>query len=69
MLEVAREAAVVADPSERALDSPALGQTDEAMRHVAFDDLQLPATGLGDGGCRLGSFVASIDEDAFDEGK
>jgi hypothetical protein len=26
VLEVAREAAVVADPSERALDNPALGQ-------------------------------------------
>ena len=59
----------MADPSERALDNPALGQNDEAMRLVAFDDLQLQATGLGDGCCRLGSLVASIGEDAFDEGE
>lgn len=44
-LEVAREATVVADPGERALDNPALWQNDEAMRLVAFDDLQLPGTG------------------------
>jgi hypothetical protein len=35
----------------------------------AFDDLQLPATGLGDGCGRLGSLIASIGEDAFDEGE
>ena len=68
-LEVAREATVVADPCERALDDPAFGQNDEAMQFVAFDDLQLPATGLGDGCGRLGSLIASIGEDAFDEGE
>jgi hypothetical protein len=45
----------VADPGERALDNPAFGQDDEAMRLVAFDDLQLPGAGLGDGSSRLGS--------------
>ena len=68
-LEVARKTTVVANPCERALDNPSLGQNDEAMRLVAFDDLQLPATGLGDGCGRLGSLIASIGEDAFDEGE
>ena len=68
-LEVARETTVVADPSERALDNPALGQDDEAMRLVAFDDLQLPGASLGDGGGRLGSLIASIGEDPLDEGE
>ena len=68
-LEVARETTVVADPSERALDNPALGQDDEAMRLVAFDDLQLPGADLGDGGGRLGSLIASIGEDPLDEGE
>ena len=67
--EVAREAAVVADPGERAFDDPALGQDDEAMRLVAFDDLQLPGASLGDGSGRLGSLIASIGEDALDEGE
>jgi hypothetical protein len=68
-LEVAREATVAADPAERALDNPALGQDDEAMRLVAFDDLQLPGAGLGDGRGRLGSLITSIGEDALDEGE
>jgi hypothetical protein len=62
-----REARVVVCPSERAIDNQALGQNDEAMRRVAFDDLQLPAAGLGDGCGRLGSLIASIGKDAFDE--
>jgi hypothetical protein len=57
----------VADPCERTLDNPALWQNDEAMRLVAFDDLQLPAAGFGDGCSRLGSLIASIGEDALDE--
>jgi hypothetical protein len=68
-LEVARQATVVADPGERALDDPALGQDDESMRLVAFDDLQLPGAALGDGGGRPGSLIASIGEDALDKGK
>jgi hypothetical protein len=38
------------------------------MRLVAFDDLQLPAAGLGNACGRRGSFIASVGEDAFDEG-
>lgn len=68
-LKVAREATVVADPGERPFDNPALGQNDEAMRLVSFDDLQLPGAGLGDGGGRPGSLIASIGEDPLDEGK
>ena len=48
-LEVAREAAVVADPGERALDDPALGQDDEAMRLVAFltiSNFQVPVLAM-----------------------
>lgn len=59
----------MADPGERALDNPSLGQDDEAMRLVSFDDLQLPSAGLGDGSGRLGSLIASIGEDALDEGE
>ena len=66
-LEVAPEATVAADPAERALDNPALGQDDEAMQLAAFNDLQLPGAGLGDGRGRLGSLIASIGEDAIDE--
>ena len=68
-LEVVREATVAADPAECALDNPALGQDDEAMRLVAFDDLQLPGAGLGDSRGCPGSLIASIGEDALDEGE
>ena len=37
-LEVTCQAAVVADPGESAFDNPALGQDDEAMQLVLFDD-------------------------------
>ena len=66
-LEVARQAAIVADPGEGALDDPAFGQDDEAMQFVALDDLQPPGAGLGDGGGGLRSLVAGIGEDALDE--
>ena len=37
------------------------------MQLIAFDDLQRPGAGLGDGGSGFGSLVAGIGEDAFDE--
>ena len=37
------------------------------MQFVALDDLQPPGAGPGDGGSGLGSLVAGIGEDAFDE--
>ena len=39
------------------------------MQLVALDDFQFPATRLGDDGRRLRSLIASIGEDALDEGK
>ena len=39
------------------------------MRLVAFDDLQLPGARPGDGRGRLGSLIASVGEDALDEGE
>jgi hypothetical protein len=68
-LEVTHKAPVVADPGERALDDPALGQDDEAMQFVALDDLDLPGARLCDGCCRLRSLVAGIGENALDEGE
>jgi len=68
-LEVARQAAVVADPGEGALDDPALGQDDEAMQLVALDDFQLPGAGRRDGGGGVGSLVSGIGKDALDEGE
>ena len=38
--KVTRQAAVAADPRERALDNPSLGQNDEVVRIAALDDLQ-----------------------------
>lgn len=68
-LEVARQAAVVADPSERALDDPALGQYDELMQFVALDDFDNPATRGGSGSRHAWPLVAGICEDALDEGE
>ena len=55
------------DPGEGPLDNPPFGQDDEAMQFIAFDDLQLPGAGPGDGGSGSGALVAGIGEDAFDE--
>ena len=68
-LEIARKAAVVADPREGSLDDPAFGENDEAMQLVALHDLELPGAGPGDSSRSLRSLVASIGEDALDKGK
>jgi hypothetical protein len=39
---------VAAEPCDRALDDPALGQDDEIVSIAAFDDLQCPAADIGD---------------------
>ena len=68
-LEVAREASVVADPSEGSLDDPAFWENDETMQLVALDDLQFPRAGLGDGRGGFGRLIAAIGKDALDKGK
>jgi hypothetical protein len=68
-LEVTGEAAIAADPSEGAFNDPSLGQDDEAMQLGALDDPELPRAGLGDDGSHLRSLVATVGEDALDEGE
>lgn len=68
-LEITRQASVVADPGKRAFNDPALGQDDEAMAFSAFDDLELPGTGLGNRSSGLRPLIAGIGEDALNEGE
>ena len=57
------------DPGKRALDNPALGQDNEAMKFAAFDDLQLPGAGPGNRSGGLRSLIAAIGEYALNEGE
>ena len=66
-LEVARQAAVAADPSDRALDDPALRQHDEFVPVAAAHDLDLPGAGAGGGGGHPRPLIAGIADDALDE--
>ena len=68
-LEVARQAAVVADPRERTFHDPALGQDDELVQLGALDDFDDPSAGAGRGACDARPLIAGIGEDALDEGK
>jgi hypothetical protein len=68
-LEVSRQATIATDPGEGSFHDPAFGQDDEAMRFGALDDLEQPAAGIGDGLCGSRALIASIGEDALDEGK
>jgi uncharacterized protein with von Willebrand factor type A (vWA) domain len=67
--EVAREAAVAADPRERALHDPAFGENLEVMEIGAFDDLELPGPGGSDGGFHLRSLISAVAIDQRDEGE
>lgn len=67
--EVACETAVAADPGQRPLDDPALGQDFEAMEVGALDDLQDPGAGSGRGRPGLRPLIAAVGEDALDEGE
>jgi len=49
-LEVAGQTAVATDPSDDAIDDPALRQHDELALVSAADDLDLPPAGSGDSG-------------------
>ena len=68
-LEIARQAAIAADPGQGAFDDPTLGQDDEFVQFVALDDLDHPMAGAGSGSCDAWSLIAGIGEDALDEGK
>ena len=68
-LEIARQAAIAADPCQRAFDDPALGQDDEFVQFVALDDLDHPMAGAGSSSRDAWSLIAGIGEDALDEGE
>ena len=68
-LEVTREPAMMADPANRALDDPPLGQDDEAMLIATADDLHLPWPGARHGGGHFRSLIACIPDDPFEEGE
>ena len=66
-LEVTRQPAMVADPANRALDDPALGQHDEAMLVATSDDLYLPWPGSCHGCGHLGPLITAIADDPLEE--
>ena len=68
-LEIARQAAIAADPGQGAFDDPALGQDDEFVQFVALDDLEHPTAAPGCGLRGARSLIAGIGEDALDEGE
>ena len=68
-LEIARQAAIAADPGEGSFDDPALGQDDEFVQFAALDDFDDPTPGAGSGLCHAWSLIAGIGEDALDEGE
>ena len=68
-LVVSGEPAAAADPSEGALDDPALREDDEAVPVAAADDLKLPEASAGDGGFHRLPLVAGVADDALDKGK
>src|SRR5216683_2490668 len=68
-LEVSRQAAVAACPSEGSFDNPALGEDDKLVGIGALDDLDGPAACLSDRLSGLWPLIAGICEDALDEGE
>src|SRR5260370_35906350 len=68
-LDIARQAAIAADPGQGSFDDPALGQDDEFVQFVALDDLDHPMAGAGGGARDARPLVAGIGEDALDEGE
>lgn len=70
VLEVLGEAAAAPQPSEGALDDPALGQHLEPLGGVgAFDDFQVPRPEFPHRRRRGRSLIAAIGEDPLDERK
>src|SRR5260370_31307237 len=68
-LDIARQAAVAADPGQGSFDDPALGQDYELVQFVALDDLEYPTAGASRGLCGAWSLVAGIGEEPLDEGE
>ena len=68
-LEIARQAAIAADPRQGSFDDPALGQDNEFVQFVALDDLENPTAGAGSGLRGAWALIAGIGEDALDEGE
>lgn len=68
-LEVFAEAAAAAEPGQGTLDDPAFGKNYEAVQLVAFDDFDGPCAGFCDDGSHGLPLIASVSEDALDEGK
>ena len=68
-LEIACEAAIAADPGQRAFDDPAFGQDDEFVQFVALDDFDDPTAAGGSGVSDAWPLIAGIGEDALDKGK
>jgi len=67
--EIASQSSIAADPCKGSFDDPALGQDDELVQFVAFDDFDDPAAGRRS---RLGgawTLISAVGENAFDEGK
>jgi hypothetical protein len=67
--EVAREAAVAADPGEGALDDPTFREDEEAMEVRALDDFHPPRAGGRNGGLRLRPLITAVTVDQLDEGE
>jgi hypothetical protein len=68
-LEIARQAAIAANPGQGSFDDPALGQDDELVQLVALDDRKHPTAGAGSGLRGAWSLIAGIGEDPLDEGE
>ena len=68
--DITGEAAMTADPSQRAFDNPSLGLDDEALIGLApCDDLDAPGAGAARRSGDALATIACIAEDDFDERK
>ena len=66
---VTHQTPVSADPAKRAFNDPAFGQDDKTVQVRALDDLQRPRPGPLDQVGHLRPCVATVADDAFDEGE
>ena len=66
---VSRQTPVPADPAEGAFNDPAFGENHEAVQVRAFHDLQCPGPGAPDQVGHFRAGVATISDDALDEGE